>query len=110
MAKLIGMLSFAFAIIMAGEALADNDVKVGGKVKSVNTQGMSFVIVDDSTGNDVIVAVNPATDFEAKARKNSMLSWDRDVEFGYLQVGDWVEVEYSNRGPNVVAEEVSIYR
>jgi len=110
MAKIIGILAFVFAITVAGRAFADNDMKVGGKVKSVDAKGMSFVIVDDSTGNDVIVAVNPATDFEAKAKKNKMLSWDRDVEFEYLQIGDWVEVEYSNRSPNVVAEEVSIYR
>ncbi len=110
MVRFIKVLVFAFAIMTTGSAFADNDLKISGKVKSIDAQVMSFVIIDDATGNDVIVGVNPATDFEAKRKNNQIFSWDRDVEFGYLQAGDWVKIEYIGRGPNIVAEEVDIYR
>jgi len=110
MVRFIKALGFTLAIMAASSAFADNDLKISGKVKSIDAQKMSFVIIDDATGNDVIVGVNPATDFEAKARNKQMFSWDKDVEFEYLQAGDWVKIEYIGRGPNIVAEEVDIYR
>ncbi len=110
MKNFIKSIAFLALIGISGNALADDDYTIFGTVTAIDTQNMNFTIKNDEGGSNMVIKVNPATDFELKT-KNNMLGFDRDVSFQALQVNDWVEVEFVNNDPNrAIAKDVEIRR
>lgn len=71
---------------------AMDDMEIQGIVKSIDSENKTFTIAEDGTDAIITFKTNPKTEFENKNKK-SFFDFSDDVNFDYLQTGDWVNVE-----------------
>lgn len=101
----ISLLVFCMVVLTATPGIAKkHKLRERGVVTSVNEKEQNFTI-KNKQGNEVMFKVTAKSDFEIEHHD----SYDSDVSFQELKVGDNVKVK-AYKGDPPLADDVEIYR